>query len=166
MQKESMVSDVWVVMEGVGRWEWRWRRRPFVWEEALLTNLLDELPLLEISEEDDYWRWNREDDGRFSVRSAYLLVDEIFSPEVTIGAQELRVFKNIWKSPAPSKVVAFSWQLLYDRIPTRDNLLLRGVLPTQSDDLCVWCDDMRESSSHLFLHCKVAFLVWCEIVGT
>jgi hypothetical protein len=107
MQKESMVSDVWVVMEGVGRWEWRWRRRPFVWEEALLTNLLEELPLLEISEEDDYWRWNREDDGRFSVRSAYLLVDEIFSPEVTIGAQELRVFKNIWKSPALSKVIAF-----------------------------------------------------------
>ncbi|GAU46080.1 hypothetical protein TSUD_180160 [Trifolium subterraneum] len=30
--------------------------------------------------------------------------------------------------PAPSKVIAFSWQLLYDRIPTRRNLEARGLL--------------------------------------
>ncbi|CAJ2636054.1 unnamed protein product [Trifolium pratense] len=28
---------------------------------------------------------------------------------------------------------------------------------------CVWCEGLPESSSHLFLHCKVAHLVWYEI---
>ncbi|CAJ2667421.1 unnamed protein product [Trifolium pratense] len=37
------------------------------------------------------------------------------------------VFSNIWKSDAPSKVVAFSWQLMLNRIPTKANLTLRGI---------------------------------------
>jgi hypothetical protein len=119
-----------------------------------------------LTNEEDFWRWTLESDGCFSVKSAFMSLSKELVIGPILSSFELKVFSSIWESPAPSKVVAFSWQLLYDRIPTRDNLLLRGVLPTQSDDLCVWCDDMRESSSHLFLHCKVAFLVWCEIVGT
>ncbi|PNX87293.1 hypothetical protein L195_g043380, partial [Trifolium pratense] len=35
------------------------------------------------------------------------------------------VLEHIWESPTPSKVIAFSWQLHYDRIPTRRNLEAR-----------------------------------------
>jgi hypothetical protein len=57
----------------------------------------------------------------------------------------------------------FSWQVLHDRIPTKDNLLSRCVISLHDASCCVWCPDVRESSSHLFLHCKVAHVIWCEI---
>jgi hypothetical protein len=116
-----------------------------------------------LSNEEDSWRWSLESDGCFSVKSAFSSLTKELVIGPILSSFELKVFSSIWESPAPSKVVAFSWQLLYDRIPTRDNLLLRGVLPSQSGDLCVWCDDLRESPIHLFLHCKVASLVWYEV---
>jgi hypothetical protein len=75
----------------------------------------------------------------------------------------MKFFSNIWESPAPSKVVAFSWQLLYDCLPTKDNLLRRGVLQHGSGDNCVLCDLHPESAKHLFLHSLTAHRVWYEI---
>ncbi|MCI27182.1 hypothetical protein A2U01_0048380, partial [Trifolium medium] len=34
---------MWVVREGLGRWEWQWRSL-FVWEEELLNELTELLP--------------------------------------------------------------------------------------------------------------------------
>ncbi|GAU13955.1 hypothetical protein TSUD_262820 [Trifolium subterraneum] len=66
-------------------------------------------------------------DGVFSVNSSYkLLVDEL-GLEDELDDEVRMVFGRIWESPAPSKVIAFSWQLLYDRIPTRKNLESRGL---------------------------------------
>lgn len=48
--------------------------------------------------------------------------------DMLIGEGEKRVLNYIWKSPTPLKVLAFSWTLLQDRIPTWVNLALRRVL--------------------------------------
>jgi hypothetical protein len=45
-----MINEVW---EGVSRWEMRWRRRLFVWEEELLGGLREALPMLESSQDED-----------------------------------------------------------------------------------------------------------------
>lgn len=50
-----------------------------------------------------------------------------------------RVSTHIWKSMAPSKVAAFSWKLLHDRIQTKVNLLHRQVLPPETCLICVLC---------------------------
>ncbi|GAU29053.1 hypothetical protein TSUD_278100 [Trifolium subterraneum] len=73
------------------------------------------------------------------------------------------IFKSIWEIPTPSKVIAFSWQLLHDRVPTRDNLILRGIITQDTGGICVGCEVFPESSRHLFMHCKVAHSVWYEI---
>lgn len=75
---------------------------------------------------------------------------------------EKRVFRQIWKSRAPSKMVAFSWKLLLDQIPTRINLHKRNVLPMEIAIICVWCVTEIESSNHLFLHCSLARNIWLE----
>jgi hypothetical protein len=97
------------------------------------------------------------------VKSAY----ESLAKELVVGpilpVLEAKIFKDIWCSPAPSKLIVFSWQLLHDRVPTKDNLILRVILPHGNDGLCVWCRSVRESSTHLFLHCKVASAVWYGI---
>jgi len=61
--------------------------------------------------------------------------------------------------------VAFSWSLLLDRIPTRDNLALRHILDPNASLLCVLCGRRPETSTHLFLHCNVSSLIWREILN-
>lgn len=57
---------------------------------------------------------------------------------------ERRVFRQIWKTGAPSKVMAFVWKVLLDRIPTRSNLEKRNCLPNDIGNNCVWCGGSRD----------------------
>jgi len=51
------------------------------------------------------------------------------------------------------------WRLLRNRLPTKDNLVHRGVL-LQTNAACVGgCVD-SESATHLFLHCNVFGSLW------
>jgi hypothetical protein len=102
-------------------------------------------------------------DGVFSVKSAVeSLAKELVVVE-PLPLFEVSILAKIWESPAPSKVIVFSWQLLYDRVPTKSNLLKRGVLHHGDHGNCVWCLNCIENSQHLFLHCKVAMFVWYEV---
>lgn len=76
---------------------------------------------------------------RVSVCSAYKVLEEIVLVEEGPNDLHHRLFSNLWKSPAPSKVVAFSWMAMLDRIPTRSNLLLRNVLNQGGVSMCVLC---------------------------
>ncbi|MCI03035.1 hypothetical protein A2U01_0024069, partial [Trifolium medium] len=147
---------------GSGRWEWLWRRRLFVWEEILFEELRERLPRVDLVIGEDEWHWGLEEGG-FTVKSAYLLLGRSSSPGRVFSASELRVFQNIWKSPAPSKVVAFSWKLLRNSIPTKLNLAARGIQVDGGSTTCVHCLLMEESSLHLFLFCDFAYLVWNSI---
>ncbi|MCI19770.1 hypothetical protein A2U01_0040930, partial [Trifolium medium] len=163
LQKEAFVSEVAVREDEVWSWNLVWRRRLFRWEEDSFNELVALLELVRLSHVEDRWRWSFDPNGCFSVKSAYesiskdLVVDPILSP------YQAMIFARIWESAAPSKVIAFSWQLLHDRVPTKENLRVRGILPHESGGNCVWCPDVGESSSHLFIHCKVAMVVWYEI---
>jgi len=61
-------------------------------------------------------------------------------------------------------VVAFAWKALCNRIATKDNLVLRNVLPTEASNWCVLCNRVEESMRHLFLHCEVARSVWLRLM--
>jgi hypothetical protein len=69
------------------------------------------------------------------------------------------VFKYIWKSAVPSKVSGFAWQLLLDRIPTRENLCKRGLLHGEENVSPLCCEE-EETARHIFLHCRFAAAVW------
>jgi hypothetical protein len=97
------------------------------------------------------------------VSSAYNYLAKEFQALEGNDAEVEVVFSQIWESPAPSKVIAFSWQLLYDRIPTRDNLDLRHILAPDAPRVCVGCVGNVETSSHLFLHCPSAISIWNEV---
>jgi hypothetical protein len=57
----------------------------------------------------------------------------------------------------------FSWQLLLDRVPSRKNLEVRGMLPPDVPWECLGCVGKVENSTHLFLHCPCAMWVWGEV---
>jgi hypothetical protein len=143
-EKDFCVGEL-LKEEGGRRWrDFVWRRRLFQWEEEKVITL------------------NAPGEG-FSVKSAY---DSLVEIEDTnpLGDYEVEIFSKLWTSPAPSKVLVFSWQLFYDRIPTKENLTRRGVLQQPlGGDNCVWCNHNLETANHLFLHCKTAHLVWYDI---
>jgi hypothetical protein len=74
-----------------------------------------------------------------------------------------KVFQSIWKSPTPSKVSSFVWQLLHDRVPTKQNLVIRHIIAEGNDSLCPLCNQEMESAEHVFLYCRIATMVWKEI---
>ncbi|MCH84663.1 putative non-LTR retroelement reverse transcriptase [Trifolium medium] len=102
------VSDL-IVVDGVTKTcNLLWRRRLFHWEEEIVTQLLVSLENVCLSIEEDKWRWILESDGNFSVKSAFesLAKELVIGPNLTLF--EAKIFSNIWESPAPSKVIAFS----------------------------------------------------------
>lgn len=108
--------------------------------------------------------WKAEEGGEFTVKSSYLKLEKLLVLEEGKDLQEKKVFKEIWKSLAPSRVVAFSWKLLLDGISTRRNLARRFALPPKASIVCVFYGHDEESSIHLFLHCEVTCAIWREFM--
>jgi hypothetical protein len=158
LQKDFFVGNLW----SEGRWDFVWRRNLFQWEADSVNLLLDLLVNVSLSNDQDEWVWNLNPEEGFSVKSAYDSLSGM-GDITNLSEWELKIFSSIWISPAPAKVVAFSWQLLYDRLPTKDNLHSRGVIQHVSDLNCAWCGLASETSKHLFLHCNKSIRVWYEV---
>jgi hypothetical protein len=140
-----------------------WRRRFFVWESELLDELKELINGVLLSELDDCWYWRPKNDAVFTVKSTYNLVPNLSNPIVMETLWHGRIFSSIWKSPTPSKVVGFVWQLLHNRTPTRSNLVSRRILAPGVDSLCPLCGEETETVTHLFLYCRVAYQLWTGI---
>jgi len=110
-------------------WNFMWRRRLFVWEVNLLNSLLAKLHDVVLSHGEDVRVWKLEENGEFSVSSLYKKLEVFSAHDDDTGEEERRVFVQLWKSPAPSKVVALSWKALLNRIPTIVNLHRRHAIP-------------------------------------
>ncbi|KAK2452536.1 hypothetical protein QL285_000319 [Trifolium repens] len=162
LQKEVCVGELLKVEDDRRWWNFTWRRNLFQWEEDRVKVLENILVNVVLSNDLDVWWWKPNPEEGFSVNSAYNSLVEM-GESCSLSEFELNIFSRIWESPAPSKVVAFSWQLLYDRLPTKDNLQRRGILQHGSSVNCGWCELYPESANHLFLHCNTAHRVWYEI---
>ena len=162
--QEANVHDLWIPNSSGGGWAFNWRCPLFVWEKNLLTELLGDLEGFEFSIEDGLWMWRLQDDNIFSVKSMYLKLEGRENGVVGNSEGERRVFRQIWKSVAPSKVSAFVWKALLDCFPTRMNLEIRNCLPIGIGLNCVWCEGIPESTSHLLLHCDMAWNIWLNLM--
>jgi hypothetical protein len=69
----------------------------------------------------------------------------------------------IWNKIALLKVSLFAWRLLNNRLPTKDNLIRRGMTRLDS----ILCADgcwIAKTSNHLFLGCNFSYFLWNEII--
>jgi hypothetical protein len=160
--KDLMVNAAGRWENGVWRWNLVWRRNFFVWEEMLYQELLEVVAGVNIHNVEDGWSWNPGGSEGFSVKSTYVFLKSTLFNIVPRSPLESFVFNFIWKSGVPSKVCALAWQVLLDKIPSRENLYRRRVISVEE----VWypcCGSGVESTKHLFLHCKVAASIWYAI---
>jgi hypothetical protein len=101
--------------------------------------------------------------GTFSVKSTYLVLDKRAMPQRILSGEDIENLARVWDSWASPKVIVFSWQLLQDRIPTRQNLRRRRVLVGTTDTSCAFCGAVGESVDHLFVSCDRVSPIWYRI---
>jgi hypothetical protein len=143
--------------DGNGR-AWVWRRRLHAWEEesvgecvALLCNII-----LQDSVQDS-WRWTLNPNHGYSVKEAYRYITD--SGAMVDRSQ----VDDVWSNHIPSKVSLLGWRLLRNRLPTKDNLVRRGIL-SLTDGNCVAAGcNVLETASHLFMHCNVSDSLWSNV---
>jgi hypothetical protein len=163
-QKDASIAEVSNPLINNQRWRLVWRRRLFIWEQDLLTELLEIINQSDpLTDDADRWGWAPERGADFSVKSTYGLVYNLSIPVSAVVPLNVSIFSSIWKCPAPSKVSGFVWQLLHNRVPTKKNLAHRRILGLDGDESCAICGEEIETDMHLFLYCEIAQLVWLEI---
>ncbi|GAU36466.1 hypothetical protein TSUD_166320 [Trifolium subterraneum] len=155
----NLIGDMISWVQGEWNWDFRWKRELSLEEFDLAHDLMQVVTQSPTLGVEDSWVWKYDPSGRFSVRSAYLTLT---GSEVVSDPNPL--LSRVWKSWAPSKVIVFSWQLLQDRVATRQNLLRRRVIRDISDSFCALCGVSVESVDHLFTSCDSIFPVWYKLV--
>ncbi|GAU51816.1 hypothetical protein TSUD_368710 [Trifolium subterraneum] len=72
------------------------------------------------------------------------------------------VDRLIWLSQVPLKVSIFAWRLLRDRLPTKTNLVTRGILSPTAHFCVTGCGE-AESAHHLFISCSTFGSMWTSV---
>ena len=88
--------------------------------------------------------------GQYSVKEGY----KVITTEPNTGE---RLWKKAWHPHSIPKVNSFIWILLHNKLLTAENLRKRGIL---GPSRCPLCSSAEETSSHIFLQCKVSLIVW------
>jgi len=68
----------------------------------------------------------------------------------------------IWHIHVQLKVSIFAWRLLRNRLPTKANLVARGMM-THDAQLCVSGCGEVETAQHLFVSCPIFRELWSRV---
>jgi hypothetical protein len=94
----------------------------------------------------DRWRWLIDPINGYSVSGTYHFLT-MAEPSLDRG-----MIVDVWQKQVPLKVNLFAWRLIRNRLPTKDNLVLRRVL-LQDDNIWVRGCVSLDPAEHLFLGC-------------
>lgn len=133
-QKRNKVSEMGEWEGEEWRWKLEWRRGWFEWEGSLLTSFMQVLDSISLRRDtQDGWTWNNNSAVPYSVKEVYAMLLQ------QQEQQEPDIFSTLWSSLIPSKVNAFRWRLLLNRVQTKDNLAKWGIIPQGGNLNCGLC---------------------------
>ncbi|GKF61941.1 RNA-directed DNA polymerase, eukaryota [Tanacetum coccineum] len=118
------------------------------WDE--LCAILD--PVI-LSSSKDRWICDLSGDGAFRVKEVHSLLDNILLPSFDVSTR--------WVKFIPIKINIFAWRARLDRLPTRSNLVRRGVV--MDSNLCPVCGLVTEDIAHILFRCDLAGLTFRKI---
>jgi exonuclease III len=163
LQVEASIQDMGTWVSGTWIWQLKWRRSFFAWEEEMYRDLLLVLEVVPLSLDKPSWSFRYGIGGEYSVKANYDFLYSRLVPPSSLSPLLCGVVNRVWDSWAPSKVLVFSWQALLSSIPTRANLLTRGVVLEEDHPSCAVCGGGVETENHLFLLCPLAWSIWIEV---
>ncbi|XP_038687586.1 uncharacterized protein LOC119986972 [Tripterygium wilfordii] len=149
VEKHKMISCYW--QRGLG---WIWAK----FHHLLPENIVQQLTAFMVREEDDMEDgicWGLSNNGKFSVKSAYM---------ATVGLGGLNVdplWPKIWRLNVPQRVTVFIWQLTHQRIMCNSERFKRRFT---GDPSCKLCSGVDEDVNHIFRRCPRAKQFWQAIL--
>ncbi|GJX27604.1 RNA-directed DNA polymerase, eukaryota, reverse transcriptase zinc-binding domain protein [Tanacetum coccineum] len=119
--QDCSISDRWGLINGSwsGTWSWRSPRGRAIDDVSSLVSLISSIFIS--GEGADNWVWSREASGIFKVNTLSVHLQELLLADHSLGSH------HIWNSWTPRKVNIYVWRASINRLPTRSNLLMRGV---------------------------------------
>ncbi|CAN1811144.1 Putative ribonuclease H protein At1g65750 [Linum perenne] len=99
----------------------------------------------------DSFTWGLEPNGKFTVSSAYQLLNEL-SPDLRDP-----IWDGIWRWPGPNRIKHFLWLATHKRLLTNEERSRRHLT---NQVVCPRCSLHTESISHVLLECQFASQVW------
>jgi hypothetical protein len=120
-----------------------------------------QIPILTPMEEDQIC-WQGTTDGNYMVKSGYnAQIDWNYynsnHGQTSNNNKEAHMWKKLWNTKVPPKQIHLIWRILNNAIPTKPNLITKGIL---CDSLCPRCNKATESIDHVFLHCDWVSQLW------
>lgn len=137
------------------------------WDESLIRDSffpVDANAILKVptnTRDEDFWAWEKEKHGNYSVKSAYQLLED--EQDRTVGnhdgpgVSDEQQWKLIWKLDVPPKVKVFWWRVLHEYLPAKKVLHKKHIEPTA---FCETYGADEESIRHVLVECTVAKLFW------
>lgn len=105
------------------------------------------------SGEQDFWMWEHEKSGLYSVSSAYRFFRTCLTPDrgnASDAGEKKKFWDTLWRLKLPQKVKIFAWRACQEGLPSKQNLIRRRI-PTTSQ--CCFCDTQVEDLRHALLYC-------------
>nr|GEU60494.1 RNA-directed DNA polymerase, eukaryota [Tanacetum cinerariifolium] len=130
-------------------------RRPIrsVVEQQQRTDLALLMDFVSLSSSQDRWVCDLSGDGEFRVKEIRNYIDDMFLP---VHPEPTR-----WVQYTPIKVNVFAWRARRDCLPTRVQLIRRGV--TLESTNCPLCRSCEEDIHHVLFRCDVARTILCRV---
>ncbi|XP_058732705.1 uncharacterized protein LOC131604270 [Vicia villosa] len=113
-------------------------------------NILSILSNFAISnmDKEDLLAWKSVENGMLSIKHAYKLL---------MNNKTDKIFSWPWDTDVAPAHSMVCWRLLHNKLPTDDNLKIRGF---SFPFVCSLCCGHMESSTHLFFECQFAKSIW------
>ncbi|CAL1366122.1 unnamed protein product [Linum trigynum] len=125
-----------------GEWEWS-KLNSLLPNDCLMRIAGMEAPVQGMGE--DTTIWGLEKDGRFRLKSAYLLAAN------EVGEEAQAVWKKLWEWKGPNRVKHFLWLVLHNRLLTNHERTKRKLT---TDGSCKACNEELETIEHILRKCR------------
>lgn len=116
------------------------------------------IPLPCSSFRDDCRIWIKNQNGKFTIKTAYHLVAKIGNA-LQVNFPNIAVEK-IWKLEVHDHHKLLLWKILWDIIPTKGRL--KSFLPSLPSFSCPLCNEQQETLLYLFLECPISRILWSQ----
>ncbi|GJX89264.1 RNA-directed DNA polymerase, eukaryota [Tanacetum coccineum] len=129
-------------------------------ESAQLESLSELIEGVILSNSRDRWFWDMNGSGTYRVKDVRNMLDDFFLPKDEVATR--------WLPHLPIKLNVFAWRLYLDRLPTKSNLIRRGI--QVGSPICPNCISYDEDVPHIFFKCPLAIEVsravcrWWDVV--
>ncbi|WRX13676.1 Reverse transcriptase zinc-binding domain - like 4 [Theobroma cacao] len=126
--------------------------------ELLNTQQILSIPL-SIRQIPDCQVWFDTKNGSYTVKSGYKFLGSTLDnvTNTSSSVQGNWLWKKLWHCAVPRKTMLFMWKVIHDILPTRSELIKRGV---NIELMCPLCEIEVETAFHCLCNCQFSRLVW------